>query len=401
MKIKGMKVADSKNLSERYRFSAGYIKNYDDFRKNILNKTIIPYQVEFQPPPKSTRKICWLECPYCYGASADDNAGDRMHRDIAIKTLNEIADGGVKKVIFAGYATDPLNSPYLEDLLEIAINRKMVFGFNTKAIKVSSRLLDLLARKDIQPSSYMSLSVDAGSNEIYNTFHAVKSKAKIYDRVLRNTKKIVESSLEGGSLFDVSAAYLVNSQNWMVSEVSSFIEDFKGAGCNLLRFTFPQPPRETQLTEGIIPTSSDVVFALKELTPIINSNSKGNCKVMIVDADSEHDIFYKPRTKPCFARWIYPTVGYDGWLYHCSQSGSPNFRPMALGNLNKAGFWELFYNYDADNFDKYMTSCGQKMDETGCRCDRKMHLTNQSVIDSNIFIKDLTNSKNLISLKNI
>ena len=389
------------NISDKYKFSAGYIPDYDDFRKKIMGKTIIPYQVEFQPPPKSTRKICWLDCPYCYGASADDAAGDRMHRDVAIKTLNDIADGGVKKVIFAGYATDPLNSPYLEDLLEIAINKKMIFGFNTKAIKVSSRLLDLLARKDIQPSSYMSLSIDAGSDAIYNSFHAVKSNAKIYTKVRSNTQKIVEARSKSGLLFDISAAYLVNSQNWMESEVSSFIKDFKEAGCDLLRFTFPQPPRDTPLAEGIIPTSIDVAFALKTLTPIIKNSSTNDCKVMIVDADSEHDIFYKPRTKPCFARWIYPTVGYDGWLYHCSQSGSPNFRPMALGDLNKVGFWELFYDYSVDNFDEYMTGCGKKMDETSCRCDRKMHVTNQSVIDSNVFIKDLTHTQDLISLKNI
>ena len=354
-----------------------------------MNETIIPYQVEFQPPPKSTRKICWLECTYCYGASADDSAGDRMLRDIAIKTLNEISDGGVKKVIFAGYATDPLNSPYLEDLLEIAIDRKMIFGFNTKALKVSPRLLELLARKDIQPNSYMSLSIDAGSNEIYNTFHGVRSNPKIYDKVLNNTQKIVEACSKSGSLFDISAAYLVNNQNWMASEVAKFIEDFNGAGCNLLRFTFPQPPRETLLAEGVIPTVNDVAFALRKLSPIINNSSTDNCKVMIVDADSEYDIFHKPRTKPCFARWIYPTVGYDGWLYHCSQSASPNFRSMALGDLNKAGFWELFYDYNVNNFDKYMTSCGNKMDATGCRCDRKMHVTNQSVIDSNAFAIDL------------
>jgi sulfatase maturation enzyme AslB (radical SAM superfamily) len=117
-------MAEEKDISARYKFSAGYIPDYDGFRADIFDKTIIPYQVEFQPPPKSTKKICWLECPYCYGASADDNAGDRMLREVAIKTLHEIADGGVKKVIFAGYATDPLNSPYLEDLLEIAIDKK-------------------------------------------------------------------------------------------------------------------------------------------------------------------------------------------------------------------------------------------------------------------------------------
>jgi MoaA/NifB/PqqE/SkfB family radical SAM enzyme len=382
-------MVDTKNIVDRYKYSAEYIPDYDEFRKKIFEKTIIPYQVEFQPPPKSKKTICWLECPYCYGASADDNAGDRMLRDVAVKTLHEIADGGVKKVIFAGYATDPLNSPYIEDLLEIAIDKKMIFGFNTKAMKVSDRLLELLARKDIQPSSYMSLSIDAGSNETYNTVHAFRGKAKIYDRVLKNTHKMAESCRNGGGLFDISAAYLVNNTNCMESEVIQFIADFKEAGCNLLRFTFPQPPRETPLAAGIIPTVSEVTAALRALSPIVNASSTDRCKVMIVDADSEYGIFHKPRTKPCFARWIYPTVGYDGWLYHCSQSGSPNFRPMALGDLNQTSFWELFYNYDVTKFGEFMTGCGNKMDETGCRCDRKMHVTNLSVIDSKVFSDDL------------
>ena len=108
------------NLEDRYQFNANYITNYTQFKTQVLNKTIIPYQVEFQPPPRSTKKICWLECPYCYGLSADDN-GDRMPKSRAIDIMRQIATGGVKKVIFAGYATDPLYSPYLEDLLEIAI----------------------------------------------------------------------------------------------------------------------------------------------------------------------------------------------------------------------------------------------------------------------------------------
>jgi len=382
------------NITTRYKFSAEYISNYDEFRDKIFNKTVVPYQVEFQPPPKSTKKICWLECPYCYGASADDSAGDRMPREVAIKTLYEIADGGVKKVIFAGYATDPLNSPYLEDLLEIAIDKKMIFGFNTKALKVSTRLLQLLARTDIQPTSYMSLSIDAGSNEVYNKFHGVTSNPKIYDKVLKNTRDIAKARSMGGSLFDISAAYLINYQNWMEVEVTSFIEDFKEAGCDLIRFTFPQPPRGIKLAEGIIPNESEVALASGRLTPLILASSTDRCRVLIVDADSEHGIFNKPRTKPCFARWIYPTVGYDGRLYHCSQTGSPNFRPISLGDLNRTSFWELFYNYDIDNFDRYMTDCGQQMDKTGCRCDRKMHLTNSSVINSDAFATDITAIQN-------
>ena len=62
---------------------------------------------------------------------------------------------------------------------------------------------------------------------------------------------------------------------------------------------------------------------------------------------------------------------------------------MALGDLNKSGFWDLFYDYDSTNFGDYMAGCGKIMDETGCRCDRKMHVTNLSVIKSNAFATEL------------
>ena len=57
-------------------------------------------------------KICWLSCPYCYGESAINNI-ERPSTERLVEILNEIADGGVNKVTFAGWATDPLNSKVL------------------------------------------------------------------------------------------------------------------------------------------------------------------------------------------------------------------------------------------------------------------------------------------------
>ena len=137
-----------KELEKKYTFKKYYIDNYHDFKKNIVNKKIIPSQVEFQPPPKSTKKICWMECPYCYGLSAEDN-GERMSKDRALKILKEIIDGGVKKVIFAGYATDPLNCEYIDELLELAVKNNLVFGFNTKALKISDRFVSILTNNKL------------------------------------------------------------------------------------------------------------------------------------------------------------------------------------------------------------------------------------------------------------
>ena len=184
-----MKIDNQEELKKKYNFKGNYIKDFKIFRDEIIQKKIIPYQVEFQAPPRG-KKICWLECPYCYGLSADNN-GERLSKERGLEILKQILDGGVKKIIFAGYATDPLNCSYIGELLDLTISNKAVFGFNTKALKISDTFLNALKNNKTIDGSYISLSVDAGSNETYNLIHDVKAKkVKIYDQVLNNAKKL-------------------------------------------------------------------------------------------------------------------------------------------------------------------------------------------------------------------
>ena len=115
-----------------------------------------------------------------------------------------------------------------------------------------------------------------------------------------------------------------------------------------------------------------------------NKYENSKCSILIVDADTDHNIYDKPRTIPCFARYLFPTVGFDGWLYNCSQSSAPNFRSAALGDLNKKNFWDLYYNYDNGDFKNFINTCAKKISNSGCRCDRKEHVLNQKIIDSKI-----------------
>ena len=116
-----MKLDRQKELEKKYQFKTNYVENIENFKNNILNKVLIPHQVEFQAPPRG-EKICWLECPYCYGLSAKDT-GERLEKDRGLEILRQILDGGVKKIIFAGYATDPLNCSYIAELLNLTIKK--------------------------------------------------------------------------------------------------------------------------------------------------------------------------------------------------------------------------------------------------------------------------------------
>tara|TARA_Y100000996_G_scaffold365170_1_gene309797 strand:- start:183 stop:1313 length:1131 start_codon:yes stop_codon:yes gene_type:complete len=369
-----------KELEKKYQFKTEYVKNIKEFKLKLFDKKLIPYQVEFQAPPRG-KKICWLECPYCYGLSAEDN-GERLKKERGIEILEEILDGGVKKIIFAGYATDPLNCSYIDNLLNLTISKKAIFGFNTKALKISDNFFKILDENIIQDSSYISLSIDAGSNETYNKIHAVKGSAKIYDRVLLNTQKL--GKIRKKNYFDLSAAYLVNVHSGNEYDCEKFINDFINAGCNLLRFTFPQQPKGIQTEDGVVPLESEKVNYKKMIEKFKIKYQNSECSILIVDADTDHNIYKKPRTLPCYARYVFPTVGFDGWLYNCSQSSAPNFRSSALGDLTKNNFWELFYNYDLHNFESFQAKCNKKIGESGCKCDRKEHVLNQKIINEKI-----------------
>ena len=153
-----------KKLEEKYQFKTNYIKDISNFKNEILTKKIIPHQVEFQAPPRG-KKICWLECPYCYGLSAEDN-GERLEKERGIEILRQILDGGVKKIIFAGYATDPLNCSYISDLLELTIKKNSLFGFNTKALRIEDRFFEILKTNNLTDGAegkFIITSLNSGS----------------------------------------------------------------------------------------------------------------------------------------------------------------------------------------------------------------------------------------------
>ena len=374
---------DNKNsLVSRYLYESPYVKDIKKFKDEIIHKRVIPHQVEIQPGPLG-KNICWLECPYCYGKSAV-NTPERLTRERYIEVMNDIMDGGCKKFIFAGWATDPLYYKYIDDLVQTAVDRGAVIGFNTRAIDVSERLVQLVSRPDVAKTSYMSISVNAGTNENYNKVNGARSaKAKLYDRVVENVTRIVSAKKASGASLDISVSYLVNQFTCSKEEVMKFIADFKAAGVDLIRFSCPQIPRGDVMGENeFVPTQAEYNTYIDGLIKDIEAANDENCRVLVA---KNEDKFLKARTVPCFARFIYPTIGYDGWLYHCSQSSGSNFRSQAFGDLSKSNFWDLLYDYDSKNLDGYFAGCAKKMEENNCRCDRKEHTVNTSINEGGFF----------------
>ena len=375
-----------KNLATRYSYRSKYYSDANELKTNILNKTIIPHQVEVQPGPIGG-DICWLKCPYCYGNSAQD-FGERLTPERYVESMAQIAEGGVKKVIFAGYATDPLFYQHIEDLVQVALDYNQVFGFHTKALNISERLAKQITMASIAPLSYFSVSVDAGYNETYNKVHGVaQSQAKLYDKVIANIGRLVEGRFKSNAPLDISATYLLNPLNNSSEEVLKSIHDLRDAGVDLIRFTFPQVPRGYSVSSNDpnIPTHEQITEYMKRLRPLIEKENNSQCQVLILDLDGMHDVYEVPRSLPCFARYIFPSIGFDGWLSHCSESAAPHFRGLAMGNLQEQDFWDVFYNYDVGDFKGGMDFSCEKMVNLNCKCDRKEHVVNSRLKKSGVF----------------
>jgi MoaA/NifB/PqqE/SkfB family radical SAM enzyme len=349
-----------------------------------MDKTVVPYQVEIQPGRIKGNNLCWLTCSYCYGGRSHQ-ASERLSSTRYVDLMNQIADGphgGVRKIVFAGYATDPLNYEHIEDLVEAAQKNGQITGFNTKAIRVSDRMVDLLAGGGSAHTSYFNISVDAGSPEKYNRVHSITSEADIYSKVLENLHRIATAREKNGAARDLSVSYLITRLNNDSAEIKRAIRDISAAGADLIRFTFPQVPRGMESEAGsIIPSREEARQIFDRVAPMIRAMSTERTRTLILDMDAKFNVVPR-RVLPCVARFVFPAVGFDGFLYHCSQSAAPQFRALALGNLEERDFWDAYYDYDVEDFWNTMhREAYSVMKRLDCRCDRKEQCVNAMFSD--------------------
>ena len=358
------------NLKERANYNAKYL-DYENFAKKILNYTCVPYQIEIQPGREKGKALCWMSCPYCYGGSAE-NSGERLSIDRYKEIIKEVSsgpNGRINKLILAGYATDPLNYEHIDQLFESSSNYEFITGFHTKLLKISKKFLDLASRPDVKEKSYISVSVDAGKKESYNLTHGLTSSVDILKKIYKNIEKV---QTKKNKVIDINTTYLLTTHNCGLDEISASINDLSNLEVDTLRFSFPQVPRKYDYNQKGNIFIEDKKSLINEINNIIEKKKANKTFVSIVDPDTQYNI-NELRALPCYARFAHPAIGLDGYLYHCSESSSPDFHDQSLGNLKDNNFWDLYYSYDKQTVEKSF----KLMEKNKCMCDRKLFIVNR------------------------
>lgn len=359
------------DLLKKISYQTKYFNSVDELIEQIKNKTVIPYQVELQPGRLKGKSLCWMSCSYCYGASSE-NKGERLTKERYLEIIDELCEGNrkIKKIIFAGYATDPLNCEYIDDLIERAVEHNVVIGIHTKLLKISDRLVDILSSDKLNSESYITVSVDAGDDLSYNLSHGLPKTVKVYQKVLNNIKKLTDKAVN----LDISSNYLITKENHKIDLIESGIKNLINVGIHSIRFSFPQIPRGQENPFGVIDIYTDIKVIEDEIRMLLKkfNNTKTDLSFISYEDGEEN----KRRTLPCLARFIYPAVSFEGTLSHCSQSAAPQFDNMMLGKLQNTNFWDAFYDYDPKDFLSMLNKQHEKMNKNDCRCDRKEHKVN-------------------------
>ena len=363
----------SESLITRGNYKQKYISDNEKFLQDIIQKKCVPIQLEIQPGREKGKPLCWMKCPYCYGAVAE-NSKKKLAKERYLNLLDEVKNGpngGINKLIYAGYATDPLNYEHIDDLLEKSYDNLFITGIHTKLLRFSKRFVSLVGNENIVDASYITISVDAGIFKNYNLTHGLDSNVNILSKIYNNINIIMKNR---SKKLDVTTTYLLTTFNSSKKEIEQSIKDIRDLGVQTHRFSFPQVPRGynfEQKNNIFVKNRTEMINEIKE---IIYKYTRPNSTILtVVDPDKELAID-KERYLPCFARFVHPTVGYDGYLYHCSESASPDFHSFKLGNLEEKNFWDLYYDYDKEKILKDFKS----MEDKKCMCSRNLFAVNKS-----------------------
>ena len=154
---------------------------------------------------------CNHQCFFCtYGGLKDTE--DRMSidkttmsRSLIYKTIDQLAENGVKGVIFSG-GGEPTLYAHLTDAMKYCIERGMEVAINTNGHFIKENLIHDLIK--INPT-YIRISLNSGSGIVQKLTTGVDD----FKLILENIEKLIFLKREMGATTDISIGYVVNVLN--------------------------------------------------------------------------------------------------------------------------------------------------------------------------------------------
>ncbi len=249
--------------------------------------------------------------------------------DTAKDYLDKLADGGVRGLIFTG-GGEPFLFRNLEELVAYATSREVDSVVYTNGNCVSEERI----RKLVQASPLLvRVSLNAGTEAVYNEFHNPLNKKRAFQRTLRTIKALAHGSLENPEM-SVGVGVVINQINKddlveTALRIREIIDEAKG---RIIFITY-RPAFNYYDSEQLKPDLLDKTYEIveREVRKVLD-----NTGVRVVNLRRRYEAL-KQNTRDyqeCRTTGIFVELGPNGNLYLCCDRHLN--RKYIIGNLESS-----------------------------------------------------------------
>jgi len=301
------------------------LKHMDRIQGLLEGKNIYPVTVELD-----ASNVCNHDCIWCTFDHYRNVQSRLMPRDLMLRIVRELAECGVKSILWTG-GGEPLMNPATLDAMELAISCGMKNGLYTNGTLLSEDKVDRV----IKTCSFVRFSIDAATAEMHHELHCTK-KPQEFEQILDNIRRLVERRNRQDQEFPtVGYSFLVHSTN--LKEIQPAAQLAKDLGCDYYQLKPVVNYDGPQLTPDLLKQADQEILKAEAL----NDSNFDVISLRYKFSDiSDPQKRYGRDYKTCIGHAFLGTIASNGDVFVCCHKrGMPRFK---YGNLNDQSFQEIW-----------------------------------------------------------